>query len=223
MGEEVKLLRTWSSPFGLRIVWALKLKGIEYETIYEDLSNKSPLLLQYNPVYKKIPVLVHKGKPISESLVILEYIEETWNQNPLLPADPYGRAMARFWARFSDDKLFPAFVDVISTQGKRQEEAISLVKENLKHIEKNLKRKFFGGDQIGFIDIALGWIANLFCVVEKVTGRKLIDAGEFPALSAWIQNFSEAPIIKENWPPHEKMVVKFQAIRERKLEAAAPK
>ena len=105
MAEELKLFRTWSSVFALRIVWALKIKGVEYETIFEDLSNKSPSLLQYNPVHKKVPVLVHNGKPIAESLVILEYIDETWRETPLLPEDPYERAMARFWAKFGDDKV----------------------------------------------------------------------------------------------------------------------
>lgn len=104
--EEVKLFSSWSSPYARRIVWALKLKGIEHETVDEDLKNKSPLLLKYNPIHKKVPVLLHNGTPICESLVILEYIDETWNKTTrLLPEDPLARANIRFWAKFNDEQV----------------------------------------------------------------------------------------------------------------------
>lgn len=106
--KEVQLLGYWASPHTLSVRWALKLKGIAYDYQEEDLSNKSPQLLEYNPVHKKVPVLVHNGKPVAESLIIIEYIDETWRslQNtPLLPQEPCQRAKARFWAKFAHEKV----------------------------------------------------------------------------------------------------------------------
>ncbi|KAJ8430681.1 hypothetical protein Cgig2_018688 [Carnegiea gigantea] len=105
MGQ-VKLMGLWASPYSLRIKVALKIKGVDYEYVEEDMiRNKSQQIVNYNPVHKKVPVLIHTGKPIVESVVILEYIDETWKGNPLLPQDSYDRAQARFWAKFIDDQL----------------------------------------------------------------------------------------------------------------------
>jgi glutathione S-transferase len=105
MADELVLLDTWPSMFGMRVRIALAEKGIKYEYKEQDLKNKSELLLKMNPINKKIPVLIHNGKPICESLIIVQYIDEVWNdRSPLLPSDPYQRAQARFWADFFDQK-----------------------------------------------------------------------------------------------------------------------
>lgn len=105
MADEVVVFRVWDSPFSFRVELALALKGVNFRRVEEDLKNKSSELLLYNPVHKKIPVLLHAGKPIAESLIILEYIDETWKQSPILPADPYERAKARFWSRYVEDMV----------------------------------------------------------------------------------------------------------------------
>ncbi|KAK6919842.1 Glutathione S-transferase, C-terminal [Dillenia turbinata] len=123
----------------------------------EDLANKIPQLLQYNPVHKKIPVLVHNCKAVAESLVIVEYIDETWKQNPILPQDPYERAIMRFRAKFGDDKVLPSIWGVFIKQGKEQEELLGQAMETLKFLEEQLEGKvLFGGEKIGLVDIALG-------------------------------------------------------------------
>ena len=103
--EEVTLLGATGSPFVCRVHIALKLKGVQYKYVEENLRNKSELLLKSNPVHKKVPVFIHNEKPIAESLVIVEYIDETWKNNPILPSDPYQRSFARFWSKFIDDKV----------------------------------------------------------------------------------------------------------------------
>lgn len=106
--KEVVLLDYWPSPFGMRVRIALAEKGVDYEYREEDLSKgKSELLLKMNPVHKKIPVLVHNNRPVCESLIIVQYIDEVWShKNPLLPSDSYHRALARFWADFIDKKVW---------------------------------------------------------------------------------------------------------------------
>ncbi|KAL9992949.1 putative glutathione transferase [Helianthus debilis subsp. tardiflorus] len=105
MANEVKLHGIAESLFVCGVKTALNLKDVKYEFVLEDLSNKSADLLKYNPVYKKVPVLVHNGNPISESLVIVEYIDEVWKGVPILPQDAYEKAQARFWAKVVNDKF----------------------------------------------------------------------------------------------------------------------
>ncbi|KAH7573115.1 hypothetical protein JRO89_XS03G0071500 [Xanthoceras sorbifolium] len=222
MSEEVKLHGVWASPFSYRVIWALKLKGIAYEYVEEDLSNKSALLLHYNPVHKQIPVLVHAGKPICESMIIIEYIEEMWPDTPLLPTDHYKRAIARFWIKFADDKALSVLRRTLYTTGEELEKAIKECLEILEIVEEHglEDKKYFNGEKIGMVDIAFGSILYWLGVNEEVLGVKLLEPHKFPRLHKWFHSFQEVPVIKENLPNRDN-VISFLKGRRETLEASS--
>jgi len=69
---------------------------------------------QFSAEYRKlnpnavVPTLFHDGRPIIESTVIIEYLEDVVPAPPLLPRDPYQKAMARLWMKKVDDYLHAA-------------------------------------------------------------------------------------------------------------------
>ncbi|KAL6214448.1 hypothetical protein ACLB2K_013882 [Fragaria x ananassa] len=215
--EEVKVIGFWASPYVYRVTWALKLKGVEYEYQEEDIFNKSDLLLQYNPVHKKVPVFVHGGKLIAESTVILEYIEETWPQNPLLPTDPHARAMARFWTKFGDDKM-PNIYRFYKRAGEEQTKAVKEAQECLKILEEHGlddEKKFFNGDKIGMTELSMALLAFWLEAMEEAAGVQVLEVDSFPRLHAWIRNLKEVPVIKENHPDKTRLVAYFKQLREK--------
>ncbi|KAI3981294.1 hypothetical protein MKX01_004558 [Papaver californicum] len=141
--EDLKLFGVWYSPFVCRVKCALQLKGLNYEFMEEYLSNK------------KVPVLVHGGKPIVESLIILEYIDETWPEKfPILPRYPYERSKARFWTKFMGDKK-STFWSLTRAAEETNEKKVNEIMEILKTIEEHGlgDMKFFSGDDFGFTDL----------------------------------------------------------------------
>ncbi|CAA3008593.1 probable glutathione S-transferase [Olea europaea subsp. europaea] len=220
----VKLVGFWVSPFVHRVRWALKLKGIEYEYIEEDIFNKSPLLSELNPVHGKVPVLVHSGKPLPESFIILEYIDDVWKQNPLLPQDPYERATARFWAKFAEEKLFKAAWTGLCSEDDEQQGAVKSSIEALEKIEEILKGKnFFGGDRIGYLDIIIGWISYILPIWEEVASMKIFDPVKFPSTAAWMSNFLGHPAIKEEYQPSKDEMIEYFKWRRQVLKGTFPK
>ncbi|XP_006303293.2 glutathione S-transferase U24 [Capsella rubella] len=217
MTEEVILLDFWASMYGMRTRIALAEKRVKYHYREEDLWNKSSLLLQMNPVHKKIPVLIHNGKPLCESLFQLEYIDETWpEENPLLPSDPYKRARAKFWADIIDKKVNVAGRRIWTTKGEEKEEASKELIEILKTLESELGDKdYFGEETFGYVDIALIGFYSWFGVYDKY-GNINIES-ECPKLIAWAKRCLQRESVAKALPESEKITT-FISERRKKLE-----
>ncbi|KEH38386.1 putative glutathione transferase [Medicago truncatula] len=218
MADEVVLLGFWISPYGMRARIALAEKGVKYEFIDKDPRENWPYLLQMNPVHKKIPVLIHNGKPICESLVIVEYIDEVWkDRSPLLPSDPYQRAQARFWADYVDKKIYEAGKKVYRTKkGEEQEAAKKEFIDMLKLLEKQLGDKaYFGGDRLGLVDIALIPFYSWFETYEKF-GNLNIEI-ECPKFIAWANRCMQIESVSKSLLPNQHKVYEFIADALKKL------
>ncbi|KAK8954076.1 putative glutathione S-transferase GSTU1 [Platanthera zijinensis] len=202
----VKLLDFWVSPFGQRCRIALAEKGVEYEYQEENLSEKSELLLKSNPIHKKIPVLLHGGKPVCESLIILQYIDEVWPEKAsFLPSDPYARAHALFWADYVDRKVYECGIRFRKTSGEALEAATKEFVEILKTLEAELgdKKYFAGGDTFGLVDIALVPFTSWFYTYEAYSGIRIEE--ESPKLVKWAERCKERESVAKALPDPVKL------------------
>ncbi|KAF3683890.1 putative glutathione S-transferase [Capsicum annuum] len=201
--DEVILLDFWPSMFGMRLRVALAEKEVKYEYKEEDLWNKSPLLLQMNPVHKKVLVLIHNGKSICESLIGVEYIDEVWKDKaPLLPCDPYERAQARFWADYIDKKMYGLGKKIWLTKGEKQEAIKKDFIECLKVLEGALGDKPY----FGFVDISLIGYYCWFYTYETY-GNFSIEA-ECPKFVAWAKRCMQRDSVAKSLPDQYKVLKK---------------
>jgi maleylacetoacetate isomerase len=108
----VKLYSYFRSSAAYRVRIALNLKGIAYDTISIHLikdggHNKRPEFRAVNP-QMRVPVLVTpEGDTLTQSLAIIEYLDETHPQPALLPKDPIARAKVRALAELIACDIHP--------------------------------------------------------------------------------------------------------------------
>jgi len=108
----VKLYSYFRSSAAYRVRIALNLKDLPYETVPIHLvkgggQNKSPEYRAINP-HMRVPALtLPDGNVLVQSLAIIEYLDETHRQPPLLPADAFARAKVRAAAQIIACDIHP--------------------------------------------------------------------------------------------------------------------
>jgi len=102
----------WRSLASYRVRIALNLKAVAYREEMVDLSQGEQFSPEYSSVNPQnvVPVLEHDGLRVSQSLAILEYIDDIWPQPPLLPANAAGKARVRSLAQIAIADVHPLIV-----------------------------------------------------------------------------------------------------------------
>ncbi len=112
----------------------LREKDIPYTSHYIELwnyENLNPEYLKLNP-NGVVPTLVHDGKPIFNSFVITEYIEDLYPEMPLRPADLQDRARMRLWTWTADDvHLATTMITYVNALQKHVDDDLSAADKEL--------------------------------------------------------------------------------------------
>jgi maleylacetoacetate isomerase len=111
MASDLVLYSYWRSSAAFRVRIALNLKGLHYETraihlLREGGEQHTPAYAALNP-QELLPTLLDGERVLTQSMAILEYLDETRPQPPLLPGDAAGRARVRALAQVVGCDIHP--------------------------------------------------------------------------------------------------------------------
>ena len=167
----------------MRIV--LAEKDVEVEAVEIDLQNRPEWLYGKN-VTGRVPVVEEEdGRPLPESAVIMEFLEERYPEPPLLPPDPADRAFVRLLIFRDHDLTDPYYAFRRGEDGAAEQLDASLAGLDVQLYEQD----YLGGAEYGLADIALvPWVLR---------ARDMLDVNldGYASLGAWLDRLEERPAV----------------------------
>ena len=114
----------------------MRAKGLNWESVKVNLFEAE----QYDPKYLKlnpkgvVPTLLHDGKAIIESTLICEYLDDTFPDPLLMPADPWLRSRMRLWSKMVDEGLFEGVTEINFS---------AMFRERMRNLPEEIREKRF--------------------------------------------------------------------------------
>jgi len=154
------------SPYAQKIKIALYEKGIPFEAVTPDLWGQADEAFKKASVRREVPTLLDGELALTDSTIILEYLEDKWPDPPLYPKGPAARARARLIEDVCD-----TYVEAINwgifevrlfgrAEGELAERLLARAKEQLGGVFSYFERQlgdalFFGGESFGLADLSV--------------------------------------------------------------------
>lgn len=145
------------------------------------------------------PGLQVADKALHDSNIINEFLEESFDSQgaPLLPKDPYLRAQARLTIDFINKSVVPAYFRLLQAQPDnptKQAEARREFTETLGIISQQRKGKFFFGDDISLVDIAIApWAIRDFIAADY----RGFQRDQVPSWREWAKVLEQHPTVRK--------------------------
>lgn len=195
-----------SAPYRVRI--GLNLKGLAFELRPVDLAANAHQTQAYRGLNAQalVPTLEVDGRPLTQSLAILEWLEETFPEPRLLPTDPFDRATVRAMAEIIACDIHPlnnlrilrALTALEIEEAERNAWVSRWISDGFSALEPMIARHggaFAFGDEPGLVDCLL--VPQVFNA-----GRFNVDLSPFPAIQAVVARATAHPAIAAAHPDH---------------------
>lgn len=206
----LRLHNFFRNSAGHRVRIALALKGLDYDYISVDIgpqggAQKSQAYLKLNP-QGLIPTLEHDGRIITQSLAIIEYLEEIFPAPPLMPDDPVTRAQVRAFAT-----AIAAEMHALNNSGVHRYLASEMKLDETKRQQwyghwavkgfTALEELLAANPQTSFCFGDRPTIADIFLVPQHLNYRRFnIDLAAFPRINRIVTHCESLPAFKAAAP-----------------------
>jgi RNA polymerase-associated protein len=167
-------------PYSQRCRIVLFEKGMDFEVIDVDVSNKPDDLIELSPD-GRLPVLVERDLRLDISNIINEYIDERFPHPQLMPADPVMRARARLFLHNFEEQLFSHIAD-IEKETKNAAKARAAIRDGLTMIAPIFtKQSYMLGEEFSMVDVAIApllWRLNHYGIELPKQAAPLLKYAE---------------------------------------------
>ena len=190
---ELHLISHKLCPYVQRARIVLAEKNIPHAIEFIDLSDKPDWFLKISPL-GKVPVLCVDGRPLFESAVIAEYLDEI-SPGSMHPDDAFDKAYNRSWIEFASAILALIATFYRAADARRFANATKSLREQFVRLNGELGAgPWFNGAGFSIVDAAFGPVFRYFEVIEQVG-----DFGFFDGLShvdAWRIALAARPSVR---------------------------
>ncbi len=200
------------SPNVRKVVVALNAKGIEFENIPVMPGTKTPEFLEISPM-GLIPAFEDGDFAFSDSAIIMEYLDEKFPDNNLMPSNPKDRALSRWFTEYGGTMVFPPcgalftqrmvnpYYFKIPTDEAIVEKAINdTLPPILDYLEAHVPGEGFLFGELGAADISI-----ISPFVNAKYGGYEIDKKRWPKTAAFVERGIVHPAFAASLREEEKL------------------
>ena len=188
----LKLISFTICPYVQRAMIILIEKNIPFDIEYIDLSAPPPWFYDVSPM-EKVPVLLVDEKPLFESMVICDYLDEI-TPGSLYPADAFEKAQNRAWIEFGNEILSTTFEMLRTDDEARLNHLTNVLTDRFEILENEISDgAYFNGNEFSMVDAVF---APIFRYHKQISNTK--DYGIFedaPNVKAWGDRLLERPSV----------------------------